>query len=722
MAYSFNTYISDGTDIAYNVAFPYIYTSDVKGYVNGVEKAFTWVTSSTIKFTEVPANGSYILIKRITTRDSRLINFQDASTLQEEYLNTDSKQGFYLSQEAFDAVDSCLALNNAGSYDALSKRIVNGVTPVSNTDVAIKSYVDGLIAGAIADNIANAAAAQDSASQAATNATLAGSYASAANTSASSAATNAATILARFNEFVSVTDYGAKGNGTTDDTTAIKNAITSNPGRAIFFPTGNYLISSPLIIGTDNTILVGTGRDLSCIVRSSDFSPNFYGNNTIVFANPTNLVQEEGGVVGSGRLQSCGIIGLGIKSTTEMTVVGAHVFVMRVQNGLFNDLILRNGFQAMHFKGGINCFVENVTVQADTSIMTTTQSNATAAFVFSFNRGSFGNNTCFLNHVFVQSTFPLTSSSGYYSNLVVEACDGLWVANSYFGCAVGQNVYINPRVSSATSEVGRTYNKVMGLKATNVWLDNATGIVFANSNTSGYTRHVTFTNLTIYGAIGRGTYGIVFNGDNTEDISIDHARIWDLGNKGILISKGKYINLNDVVIRQCNLNNTAYTPCVLINDTNTAGAVTHFKITECSFGWNLDGSTANTSRGIVIGTGCDYYTIKDNDLTGNSSTLGFYDSSSGASLNHKISDNLGFKTENSGYIQFSSGITSIVITHGLDVTPLAGDINITFLGNPGTVGAQYITSIGSTTFTLNLSVAPTSNIGVRWKVNATQNP
>ncbi len=46
-----------------------------------------------------------------------------------------------------------------------------------------------------------------------------------------------------------VKDYGAKGDGTTDDTSAIQNALNTAPvGAVVFVPTGTYAISAPLVI------------------------------------------------------------------------------------------------------------------------------------------------------------------------------------------------------------------------------------------------------------------------------------------------------------------------------------------------------------------------------------------------------------------------------------------------------------------------------------------
>ncbi len=65
------------------------------------------------------------------------------------------------------------------------------------------------------------------------------------------------------NPYFDVKDYGATGNGTTDDITAIQNAVNaaaSAGGGIVFFPTGRYRVSATITIAnTKNIILQGAG-------------------------------------------------------------------------------------------------------------------------------------------------------------------------------------------------------------------------------------------------------------------------------------------------------------------------------------------------------------------------------------------------------------------------------------------------------------------------------
>lgn len=67
---------------------------------------------------------------------------------------------------------------------------------------------------------------------------------------------------------VDVRQYGAKGDGVTNDYAAIQSAIASNPGGTIFFPAGFYQISSPLTVTSTRTALIGAARDATFITQT----------------------------------------------------------------------------------------------------------------------------------------------------------------------------------------------------------------------------------------------------------------------------------------------------------------------------------------------------------------------------------------------------------------------------------------------------------------------
>jgi glucan 1,3-beta-glucosidase len=98
---------------------------------------------------------------------------------------------------------------------------------------------------------------------------------------------------ANYPVFRNVKDYGAKGDGTTDDTAAINAAVTAGGGRCglgcksstntpalVFFPPGTYVVSSP-IIGYYYTHIVGDLKDIPTIKATA----NFQGS-AVIDANP----------------------------------------------------------------------------------------------------------------------------------------------------------------------------------------------------------------------------------------------------------------------------------------------------------------------------------------------------------------------------------------------------------------------------------------------------
>lgn len=76
-------------------------------------------------------------------------------------------------------------------------------------------------------------------------------------------------------KYVNVKDFGAKGDGITDDTSTIKNAITYCEENQIdlFFPKGNYLVKSTLYINIEKLTIYGIAGETTIIIND-----DFVGN------------------------------------------------------------------------------------------------------------------------------------------------------------------------------------------------------------------------------------------------------------------------------------------------------------------------------------------------------------------------------------------------------------------------------------------------------------
>jgi len=87
------------------------------------------------------------------------------------------------------------------------------------------------------------------------------------------------TVQAKLDDFASVRDFGAVGDGMADDTAAINRALfqlycvqsNSQVRRALYFPAGTYLVTDTILIPA-YAKLVGEGADCSIILLDTDDS------------------------------------------------------------------------------------------------------------------------------------------------------------------------------------------------------------------------------------------------------------------------------------------------------------------------------------------------------------------------------------------------------------------------------------------------------------------
>jgi hypothetical protein len=91
------------------------------------------------------------------------------------------------------------------------------------------------------------------------------------------------TLGALFGDYVSVKDFGAKGDGVTDDTAAIQAAVNAVPfGGKLYFPHGTYIRSATVTLPNGNITLEGDGN--SSIIKDAASAvalPAVFGGSSI---------------------------------------------------------------------------------------------------------------------------------------------------------------------------------------------------------------------------------------------------------------------------------------------------------------------------------------------------------------------------------------------------------------------------------------------------------
>jgi Pectate lyase superfamily protein len=145
------------------------------------------------------------------------------------------------------------------------------------------------------------------------------------STATATGATTSRTLASYFSDYLNVKDYGAKGDGVTDDTTAIQNAL--NAHNSIYFPPGAYLVTDSLTL-TDRAgvNITGSFQESYIINNASANKP------TLVLNSVSNFLIEKLSIIGQAGFPNHGI------QTNKTTTV-------ETSNGIIRDILLQpNGY------------------------------------------------------------------------------------------------------------------------------------------------------------------------------------------------------------------------------------------------------------------------------------------------------------------------------------------------------------------------------------------
>ena len=313
MANTYVDYTATAGQTDFNFSFPYLENDHVVVEVEGVNQVlttnYTIETSPAQKIilsnpTTALVGGELVRIKRVSDPSTDLVDFVNGSVLTETELDRAYRHNRYLSEEAYDGVNSGLReLEGSTNFNANNKQLKNLADGTLATDAVNKGYVDTQIAltdtnlagfyksthtGNGTDNIFTLAFTPQTTDAKAyivsidglvqvpdtdytigattitfntipTNsaeicvvATAAASVATINEAQATATGSTTPRSLAdRFAKVFNVLDYGAAGNGTTDDKASIQSAIDAAEtagGGVVLVPysSAGYLISGSL--------------------------------------------------------------------------------------------------------------------------------------------------------------------------------------------------------------------------------------------------------------------------------------------------------------------------------------------------------------------------------------------------------------------------------------------------------------------------------------------
>lgn len=159
------------------------------------------------------------------------------------------------------------------------------------------------------------------------------------------------------NPFVDVADYGAKGDGTTDDTVAITAAIAdaapsnANPsGNTVFLPAGNYLVSAPLFL-PPAVQLRGAGWNTPGAGRP------FLGSWIFVEAGASFSPVTVGGSGAAVRDLGFNVVN---QTTSGPPASASPMIDITANNAVIEDVCLYNPFGGIYIDGGAQAMIRRI--------------------------------------------------------------------------------------------------------------------------------------------------------------------------------------------------------------------------------------------------------------------------------------------------------------------------------------------------------------------------
>lgn len=580
MANTYVDYTGDNSETDFIFNFDYLQNDHVKVKVNdAIVTNYSIVEVSAdnvIRFNTAPASNASIRIYRDSRGDfSPLVDFVDGSVLTGDNLDEAYKHNLFVSQEASEGTGNELLNKKGGAnYDAEGNKIINLGTPTDATDAANKGYVDQTIDNSIALGGSPAIVSLGGYDVTAFGTSITKSLANWTNDLNSPTATGSSTarsLADRFSDVINVKDYGAKGNGSDDDTDAVQAAITAaRLGGVVFFPKGEYVVSSLTHTGP-NISFLGTNAGNATNRTSTELY-----SSTIRFTETTNNAFTF--TAQSYFSKNIAFRNLGIFANTS----GYAIDFDKYGELTFEDCLIDNKGTG----GGINCFNVYSLSFYDCFITKSANQRSSGSVGVQLDNAILGGIFNFFTSNITEFSTGLNINSVYNDEANLESFN--FVGSQAKNCTTGLDLSggLNSGSISGSYFEGNSLNSVQLRSGVENFL--ISGCFFNDPFSVGTSIRV--------GKAGSGGGGVLTDDDKVRNVTISNCNFFQINKYGIIQRAdpafGGNININNCQFsKYSSSSNTVYG---ILNQTSGV-----LSVSDCNFeNLDIDFGGASTARRI----------------------------------------------------------------------------------------------------------------------------
>lgn len=408
----------------------------------------------------------------------------------------------------------------------------------------------------------------------------------------------ARTAESKMRDFVSVMDFGAIGDGITDDTAEIQACITAH--RQVYFPPGTYKITDRLLVATANTVLwLGPNVTISTDAWTYPGSQTPFGNSihitaancSVIGSGPSSVIQNTGASDANG----IGFLHIGGGYVANLTLDGDKANVTAITDDTF-----QSGISVINTTAGSvpdtnsDTVIENVTLknwcQYGINIYGDLTKNIRISNCHIYDNGK----TADANSVGAGIVLTRANKRITVTGCSIHGNKNKGIFQSSAGENAGEMVFSNNLIYSngshgisCTEESG--FGSISGagtdgvtITGNTIYANTGHGILLGTFDSVGFLKNVTVTGNVVN---GNGSYGIVVFTNNHATDRTSNVVI----NDNVLTGNTQY----GIGIAA---NNTSITASDNICLSNTAGQIQNLGSGGTSVYGNIVSTTVPTHR------------------------------------------------------------------------------------------------------------------------------